>query len=216
VEDDFLLMTEEANTIHSSSVIKHLEQSHGPDPRTAMGYFYFSFSDSKKQSAVGMLESLIKQLCCHRPNTPQLVKDLSQYKEKGQRPNMGILEDALIATIHGFSEVYIIIDALDECPNSGGERKKLLECLKRIHKAGLKNLHLLCTSRRETDIEAALKPVFASPFTNSFDLSIYRDAIDRDIGLHIDNALASSDYESWPEGVKREARESLVAKADGM
>jgi ankyrin repeat domain-containing protein 50 len=163
-----------------------------------------------------MLGSLTKQLCCRRPNTPQPVKDLDRYREQGQRPDMKTLEDTLAATIQGFSNVYLVIDALDECPFESGERKKLLDCLRRIHMAASDNLHLLCTSRRETDIEAVLNPLLSSPSKIAVDLSIYKDAVDHDIGLHIDKTLVSSDYDSWPDTIKTEARATLIRNADGM
>jgi hypothetical protein len=163
-----------------------------------------------------MLGSLVKQLCCRRPNTPQPVNDLSQYKERGQYPDMRTLEATLAATINGFSEVYIVIDALDECPYESGERKRLLDCLRRIHMATSENLHLLCTSRREPDIEAMLKPLLSPPSKTAVDLLIYKYAVDHDIGLYIDKTLATADYDSWPDTVKAEARSTLIKNADGM
>src|SRR5277367_6572381 len=111
----------------SSSVIKHLRDSHDSNPQAAIGFFYFSFNDVEKQNTVGMLGSLIKQLCCRRPNTPQPLRDLGLYKEQGQRPDMKTLVNTLAATICGFSDVFLVIDALDECPFESGERKKLLD-----------------------------------------------------------------------------------------
>jgi ankyrin repeat domain-containing protein 50 len=163
-----------------------------------------------------MLGSLIKQLCCRRPNTPRSLKDLGRYKEQGQRPDMKTLMDTLAATIHGFSDVFLVIDALDECPFDSGERKKLLDCLRRIHVAKPDNLHLLCTSRREPDIEAVFNPLLSPPSKIALDLSIYRAAVNRDIGLYIDKTLATSDYDSWLESVKVEARATLIENADGM
>jgi hypothetical protein len=163
-----------------------------------------------------MLESLIKQLCCRRPDTPQPVKDLSQYKEKGQRPDTKTLEATLLATLGGFSHVYLVIDALDECPFESGQRERLLDCLHRIHSFNSENLHLLCTSRRESDIEIVLGPILTMPFKTAVDLSIYRDAVNHDIGLFIDETLASSKYNSWPDSIKTEARATLIKNADGM
>jgi hypothetical protein len=163
-----------------------------------------------------MLSSLIKQLCCCRPDTPQPLRDLGRYEEQGQRPDMKTLVDALAATIHGFSNVFLVIDALDECPFESGERKKLLGCLYSIHISKSDNVHLLCTSRREPDIEAVLNPLLSSPSKIAIDLSIYKEAVNHDIGLYIDQTLATSDYESWPESIRVEARATLIEKADGM
>jgi hypothetical protein len=185
-------------------------------PLKALGYFYFSFSDAEKQNTTVMLGSLIKQLCCRRPNTPQSVQDLGQYKEKGQRPDMETLEDTLVATIHGFSDVYVVIDALDECPYENGERQKLLASICRIYKKTSQNLHLLCTSRKEVDIAKAMTPLLAISSNTTIDLLIYKEAIDHDIGLYIDKTFDSSDFVDWPKAVKQEARATLTENADGM
>jgi hypothetical protein len=169
-----------------------------------------------KQDPAEMLCSLIRQLCSRRPDTPQSLKDLAQYKDRGHRPDLEALQSILLATIHGFSSVYIIIDALDECPFENRERKLLLEIICKIHKNESKNLHIFCTSRKEVDIDAGLKPVMCLQTGMAIDLSTYKAAIDHDIGLHIDNTLASSDFDSWPDHIKTEARETLIAKADGM
>jgi hypothetical protein len=190
--------------------------SYDSKPLKALGYFYFSFSDAEKQNTTVMLGSLIKQLCCRRPNTPQSVQDLGQYKEKGQHPDMKTLEDTLVATIHGFSDVYVVIDALDECPYENGERKKLLASICRIYEKTTENLHLLCTSRREVDIETVMTPLLAISTNTTIDLLIYKHAVDRDIGFYIDKTFESSDFVDWTKAVKEDARAILIQKADGM
>jgi hypothetical protein len=163
-----------------------------------------------------MLCSLIKQICCRRPNTPQSVEFLTEYKEKGHRPDRKTLENILLDTIHGFSRVYVILDALDECPNENDERGKLLDSLGRIINKGSPNLHFLCTSRRISDIDAALEPMTSSPSNITIDLSARKEAVDRDIGLHIDNTFDTIPFKSWPSDIKAEAKVALIEKADGM
>ncbi|KAK4040342.1 ankyrin repeat-containing domain protein [Parachaetomium inaequale] len=202
-----------------STVIKHLRERHSSDPRTALVYFYFSFSDVKKQNVVGLLASLIKQLCARRPILPQQMENLYEYKERGERPDAKTLELILMAAMGGFSAVHIIIDALDECPalSAGGERKMLLQTIRRIATAAPANLHMLCTSRKELDINGVLSPLLsAAPWGDAIDLTAAEDVLDHDIGLYIDSIFASDDFESWPDHVKSEARELLIERADGM
>lgn len=185
-------------------------------PLTALAYFYFSFSDAEKQNIEIMLVSLIKQLFCRRPNTSQSVQDLGQYKEKGRRPDRETLEGTLVATIHGFEHVYVVIDALDECPYQNGERKKLSASICRVYEKTTENIHLLCTSRKEVDIETAMTPLLVISTNTTIDLLIYKEAVHHDIGLYIDKTLESSDVESWPPSIKAKARSTLIQKADGM
>jgi hypothetical protein len=193
-----------------------LEDRYRDDPTAAVAYYYYSFNDEKKQTVDGMLCSLIKQLCCRRPDTPAPLLALREYKDKGHRPDKKSLENTLAATFRGFSDVFLIIDALDECPSRNCERETLLDCICHIHEGKHQNLHLLCTSRREADIEAALEPLLSSGPNIDIDLSRYKRAVDHDIGLHVDTMLAGRAYDPWPENLKKEARGILIEKSEGM
>ena len=56
---------------------------------------------------------------------------------------------------------YIILDALDECPNSSGipsPREQVLALVKDLVNLRLSHLHICVTSRPEFDIWATLRP----------------------------------------------------------
>jgi hypothetical protein len=205
-------------SVLSSWVIKHLRDGVAASPDTALAYFFFSFSDLEKQNVVGMLSSLVKQLYASCPDTPPAIKSLGEYKKKGEHPDTKTLERVLIATARGFSSVFLIIDALDECPTLNKERKMLLDSLSRIVAAMPNNVHLFCTSRAEPDIAAAMDNLLSPPSRAAIDLTggQRRKNLNHDIGLYIDSTFASADYDSWPAEVKAKARASLIEKADGM
>lgn len=163
-----------------------------------------------------MLASLLKQIYARRPDTPEPIRRLGEYKARGERPDTETLEATLLATIHGFSTIFFVIDALDECPSLDGERRKLLSSLRRVIAAMPDNLHILCTSRAESDIIAAMGTVMSPPSRAEIDLTNYRDSLNRDIGLYIDETLASAAYSTWPTDLKEEAKELLIGNADGM
>jgi hypothetical protein len=206
----------EADQSSSSSVIHHLEKLYDPDPYTALAYFYFSFSETEKQSTENMLRSLIVQLCGGRPDTPKPLSDLSLYRDKNLQPGLEKLEETLQASTQDFRSVYLVIDALDECPRANGERDKLLKCLKKVHKWTLTNLHVLYTSRPEPDIEAELATLFSGPATSIIDLQKRREEVNRDIGTYIDQKIASPDFRYWPLETKNDIKAALTDKADGM
>jgi hypothetical protein len=202
----------------SSSIIKHLKESYGENPQVALAYFYFRFDDPEKPNTMALIRSLIKQLYCYRPNTPEAVEALHKYRENGQNPEQDDLRNALMATIRGFSGVYLVLDALDEYSLEVSDRKKLLDFIRQIQGSQLKNLHILCTSRREQDIEKAFKTFFPDSAPANVDISLitYRRKVDYDIGLNIDKTLASETYNEWSEELKKEVRQALVERADGM
>jgi hypothetical protein len=192
--------------------------AYGQDPQVALAYFYFRFDDKETPNTLALMRSLIKQLYCFRPNTPEAVEALHEYRKNGQNPDLDGLRNALTATIRGFSGVYLILDALDEYSLEASGRKRLLDFIRQIQNSGLQNLHILCTSRREVDIEKALKPICSTTITGNIDVNLesHRWTVNRDIGLHIDNTLASETYSEWSEELKKEVRQALVERADGM
>jgi hypothetical protein len=206
----------EVNQTSSSSVIHHLEKLYNSDPYTAVAYFYFSFSDTEKQSTENMLRSLIVQLCGGRPDTPQPLSDLHPYREKNLQPGLEKLEETLQASTQDFKNVYLVVDALDDCPPANYERGKLLKLLGHVHEWSLTNLHVLYTSRPEPDIEAELSPLFSGPTTSIIDLQKRRKEVNRDIGTYIDQKIASSNFRSWPPKTKKDVKAALMDKADGM
>jgi hypothetical protein len=130
-----------------------------------------------------MLSSLIVHLCGCRPDSPQPLLDLAKYKDTKTRPDLDTLEATLRATITDFENVYLIIDALDECPEVNEERQTLLACLLRMYRWGETSLHLLLTSRKEKDIDDELRLLFVSEDVVEMDLEVHKDSVNHDIGL---------------------------------
>ncbi|KAL6812142.1 ankyrin repeat-containing domain protein [Trichoderma sp. SZMC 28015] len=146
----------------------------------------------------------------------RVINDLGEYKKKGMRPSTEELQNSLISTLRGFINVYIVIDALDECPNINTQREELMEILHYILDSNLNNLHLFCTSRKESDIEVSLRDQFSKPGRETLDISSHLKEIERDIGEYIDSTLTNAKYSSWPILIKAEVRKVLIEKSDGM
>ena len=62
------------------------------------------------------------------------------------------LQDGLRDFLLGFTKAYVIVDALDVCPEKDEEHDKLLRVIRELHVWSCSSLHLLATSRREFDI----------------------------------------------------------------
>jgi len=107
----------------------------------------------------------------------------------GLRPDSAELEKMLSDSIEGFSDVFIVIDAVDkiQAENQTEDRSELLGILQRLQTSGLQQLHLLCTSRNEPDIEAVFSPLLSKPAKAAIDLSDYRGQVNGEFGLFIDN-----------------------------
>ena len=110
---------------------------------------------------------------------------------------------------------YIVLDAVDECPNTSGiptPREQVLELVKDLIDLGLPNLHICVTSRPEIDIRTALEPL-ASGHLSLHD----QPGQKRDIDEYV-SAIVQSDTKMrrWREDDRKLVIETLSEKADGM
>ena len=90
--------------------------------------------------------------------------------------------------------MYLIFDALDECP----KRRELLRWLEEIVSAKLDGVHLLVTSRWEEDIRASLE----QPIPEVINLE---SQVHGDIEIYIQKALRNDSRftrHKWPEAVQ--------------
>jgi hypothetical protein len=121
------------------------------------------------------------QLCHQLPDLPQELEDLHSKCRNGQqiitRQKLTTILKNLIAS---FTNVYIIVDAIDECPKRGDQRDEILAVVLDISRSGSQ---LLVTSRLEIDI--------AEAFKSEASISIDKMLVEADITLHVANELAT-------------------------
>jgi hypothetical protein len=79
-----------------------------------------------------MLRSLIIQLCGRRPDSPKALLNLRRLRDINQHLDLKSLEATLQDTTKGFEKVFLVIDALDECPENNSEREIPLKLINRI------------------------------------------------------------------------------------
>lgn len=201
--------------VDSALTIQWVKKLHGDNPEEAIAYWYFTFNETEKQSVAAMYRSLIRQLLC-KLDMPEIVGRLQQYRKSNQDPDTSLLEDTLAACVQRFSNVYIIIDALDECPHGKNERENLLRSLSSFLERSLPSLHMLWTSRSEPDIEATFRGLTHPPQRLAFNLVVRKDDVEKGIAIHINNTLSTGSCREWPEDLKGLVRRALISKADGM
>jgi len=135
------------------------------DGRALMAYFYFDFRDAKKQHWNDLLSSLLIQLSSQSgPCCDILLRLYKAHKEGAQQPSNLDLTLCLkqMLTFPDQCPIYLIMDALDESPNSSGipsPREMVLQLLKELVDLSLPNLHICVTSRPEIDIRNPLEPL---------------------------------------------------------
>jgi hypothetical protein len=130
-----------------------------------MAYFYCDFRDADKQSRQNILPSLLIQLSSRSTPCCDILSRLYLAHDSGaQTPSDAILTQCLkemLITLD-LNPTYIMIDALDECPDASGipsSREQVLALVKELVNLRLGNLHICVTSRSEMDIRATLEPL---------------------------------------------------------
>ncbi|KAI9442625.1 ankyrin repeat-containing domain protein [Lactarius indigo] len=204
-------------SIVCSAIIEDIERMRNEKP-ALMAYYYFDFRDTAKQDARGLLSSLLIQLCDQSNRLCDTLSHLySKHYRGSQQPSdsalLGCLKDMLKQL--GKSPLYIILDALDECPHAIGTpsaRERVLRLIKKLVDLRYPNVYICVTSRPESDIRAALDPL--APHR----ISIHEeDGQKEDIANYI-NSFVHSDIamQRWRAEDKELVINTLSKKTDGM
>ena len=185
-----------------------------------VAYFYFDFKDTNKQDLRNALRSLLTQLSTHSESYCDILCHVHQEHNNGAdklstKTMIKCLKQMLALPDHG--PVYIILDALDECPNTSGvpsAREEVLDFLKDLVRVQISDLHICVTSRPDIDILAALEPLaFRS-------LSIHdQKGQKKDIENYIGSVVYSSSsttMKKWSDQDKELVIDTLSDRADGM
>ena len=118
--------------------------------------------------------------------------------------------------IEQVKEVWIVLDALDECrTRRGPPTKGLLSWIRDLLKSEQRNVHLLVTSRPEQDIESGVRE-----FAHNDDIvPIQSDLITDDIRAYVRTRVREDEglkrWRSRPD-VQKEIETRLMEKANGM
>ena len=152
-------------TILASSTIIEDIQVLRKSGLVSLGFFYHDFRDDKKKDRRGLISSLLVQLCHQSvPYSDKLTEFFLEHGNGSQRPSDGSLLRCLmdILKMPGQAPIYLLVDALDECPNTTAmpsPREKVLSLVEDLIDAQLPNLRICVTSRPEIDLKVHLEPL---------------------------------------------------------
>jgi hypothetical protein len=184
----------------------------------SIAYFYFDFRDTEKQHRRNLLRSLLIQLstysnsCCDK-----MYKVYSAHGKGTLQPSDDTLRGCLKEALSTMTQHpnYIVVDALDECPDTIGvpsAREEVLNLVNDLVDLRLPNLHICVTSRPEIDIRTVLEPL------TSLCMSLHDQPGQReDIDEYIRSVVHSDiKMKRWREDDRKLVIETLSEKADGM
>ena len=181
-------------------------------------FFYFDFRDADKQDLRSLLSSLLIQLSNRSHNFSTILSKFYLAHDCGSRqPSEGALMECLkdMLALPGQGEIYIVLDALDECPNVSGyptPREKVLKIIQEVVRLCLPHVHLGIMSRPEVDIRDALAPLTAHNLSLNDQAGQKQDIFD-----YIKSMIHSDPrMQRWREEDRQLVIKTLMEKAGGM
>ena len=185
-----------------------------------MAYFYFDFRNVNKQGFHDLVPSLLTQLSFRSSLRCDILSKLYSAHDDGknQPSNSDMtrcLKDMLSAP--GQAPIYLIMDALDESPNTSGvpsARGRVLQLLNELVDLHLPNVHICVTSRPEIDIQDVISPL------TSLRVSLHDQSGQKEDIADYVNSFVHSNSEPvmrrWRKEDKDLVIDILSERADGM
>ncbi len=212
-----ILSSRELMALGSSAIIEDIDAMRKAG-LASLAFFYFDFREDQKKERRGLLSSLLHQLCHQSDSYYEILSKFYSDHVKSQRsPSndalVGCLKDVL--KFPGLAPVYLIVDALDECPESStvrSPRAKVLRFIEELVKSQIPNLRICVTSRPEIDIKDVLDPlIFGS-------VSLHDEGGQKkDIEDYIKSVVNTHrKYKRWKAKHKQLVIDVLTEKANGI
>jgi hypothetical protein len=203
--------------VGSSTIIEEIDAMRKAG-LASLAFFYCDFREDQKRDIRGLLSSLLVQLC-HQSDSyfDILSKFYSEHANGSRHPSDDVLAGYLkdLLKLPGQAPVYLIVDALDECPNTSSipsPRDEVLNLIEELIKSEIPNLRICITSRPETDIKDSLEPLVLCT------VSLHdENGQKRDIEEYIKSVINTNPKNKrWKAADKLLVINVLTEKADGM
>jgi len=183
----------------------------------SLAIFYYDFREKKKKDLRGLLSSVLFQLCNQSYSYYTILSTFySTYQDGARSPSNDELIRCFkdLLNLRGQAPVYLIVDALDECPNTSlpSHRGQVLGLLEDLVNSKLPNLRICVTSRPDIDIKPILDPLtFRS--VSLHDESGQKEDIENYI-----KSIVNTDrrIRRWTSVHKKLVIDVLTERADGM
>ena len=210
----------------SAAIIEDVSRIPATSPSTAIAYIYFDANGGYKYDTTLILRTIITQLIHQVGSLPTSLVDLyaecdtkngllphrrGEYAASWEnKPILAKFELVLQHLLDGLQQLYLILDALDECEDFE-QIHRALQSINKIATASPSDVHLLATSRHLPEMEDCFDELDASCMT--FEI----DRVNHDIRQYVRTVFSNDPRLSrWPNPMQQEVETELMAKAQGM
>lgn len=202
-------------TMTATIVLRDLLEGLSAETGTGLAYLYCNYKRHHNSDAASLLRALLRQLARQLySGLPAELKELhNTHKRHQTTPTLLHIQKALATTMEHYARVFIVVDALDECPSSEGVRQRLISSIQDLQRdlaeRNKTSLSTLFTSRQIPDIE--------SKFEGSPKVEIR--AKEEDVRRYIEELVHNDELPSFVRS-DADLREEVILKitkaADGM
>ena len=214
-----LYVLKKLTSLISSAIIEDVKKM-GEGP-ALLAYHYFDFKDISKCHVHSLLASILVQLGNNSDRCWDVLRELyrTYFYRRSEGRSYANLSKCLKSMVElpGQIPVFIILDALDECPNTIGTpsaREELLDFVEDLVGSNHSNLFLCVTSRPEQDIQSILNPLTSA----SYRVTLHEESGQReDINSYIRHFVHTDrDMRRWREEDKALVISTLSERAGCM
>ena len=199
-----------SNVVCSSNVLEYITTKFALRVDVGISFAYYNYRNPEFGDHRNIIGALIKQLCQKKDHVPS---ELLELRRNSHSNSTASNPDLFISLAESFKEVFIIFDALDECPRP--QRPEIISFIGKVV-AKTQCAKVFITSRREGDIlqafEGKTSTIQIEAKNIAADVALYvRDEVaELREGRHGKRLYLTSDQ------LQEEIISTLVGKADGM
>lgn len=193
-------------TILAATVVENLRMKYEDQQNIIVTHLYCNFRLNQKVDQ--LLASSAKQLAKNPSLCPEALKKLGeQCQNQKRQPKLREIASLIQSLTPLYARVFVVIDALDECPETGGNRERFLYELLQLQMHC--KFQLFATSRPLPGIQ--------DKFQASHIANLEIRASEHDIRIYLEaNMSRLPKFVSQDDGLQEEIKSNVVSSADGM
>src|SRR5579863_9485585 len=205
--------------LNSSAIIEDIKKLR-EEGSAWVAYHYFDFKDAWKRHVRGLLASILFQLSADSDLCRDVLYQLyNACRDGSEQPSDADLVNCLkiMVGLPGQLPIFVIMDALDECPNTTGTpsaRDEVLEFVEDLVGSKHSNLFMCITSRPEQDIQTVLNPLTSA----SCRVALHEESGQREDIHNYVRAFVCTDraMRRWKDEDKELVINTLTERSSGM
>ena len=193
----------------ASIAIEHLVNSSRGQQHIGVTYIFCDYKMQNEQTAQALIANLLKQLLQHKLSIPEHIRRMYERLNNGSkdvaRPTLDEVFESLLLIAASFSQVYIVIDALDELQQHARLLPTLLSKLSALQARS--PLNLTMTSR---DIPRVTEQV---QYNVRLEVCASNEDVERYVSGHLDELPK---FVSKSPKMQQTIKDAIVSAVDGM